>query len=220
VSAQDPAAGKFMTAVRRGHLRELGAPTLLGAIVLLFSAAMLLTVNMADLRDNLAWAQYAEDVMLQTSAVEAGIVGDELTVRSYALTGDKRFLHYQKLERGRIVAAVGKLGVLVASHPADAHRFAAIRKLVLAHMDLYGGLTGMGPGRAEDVAHAIEQDKNRQIMMQTRGDLAAFRVDHIDNLARRQEAIASQLSSASMLVMGIVLAAFLLGGIGLMVSRR
>jgi CHASE3 domain sensor protein len=204
---------------RHGILRELGLPALFGAAVLFFSATMLLGVNISAMRNNLAWIQHTQNILREISTAEFGIVGDELTVRSYALTGDSRFLQYQKMERKRLLDAVARLEKLAAMEPGGAARMRAIRQSVLKHMDLYMGITGLGPDKATVVANVINDDVKRKVMFASRGALAAYRADEVRILGERQENLTKQLSQAFFLAIGIIVAAFALGGLGLLMAQ-
>ena len=206
-------------AYKRGVLRELGLPALFGAAVLFFSAAMLLGVNISAMRGNLAWIEHTQKILLEISVAEAGVVGDELTVRSYALTGDPRFLRYQITERSKLAKSVARLESLSAAEPGGAERMRKIHGYVLEHMALYASITGMGPDKASIVSKVINDNSKRKIMFTLRGALASYRADEVRILGERQHSLTQQLSRAFLLAMGIIVAAFVLGGVGLFVSR-
>jgi CHASE3 domain sensor protein len=204
---------------KRSILRELGMPALFGAGVLLISATLLLGVNIAAMRANLAWIGNTQQILLNLAEAESGVVGDQLTVRGYALTGDPRFLRYQKNERARLARALEQLTGLTAADPASAARIAEIRRLVKRHTDYYDSITGLGPEHAGIVAKAINDDKKRAIMFQTRGALAAFRTGEVHALGEKQGSLTRQLSQSFYLAVGIIAGAFLLGGLGLVASQ-
>jgi CHASE3 domain sensor protein len=204
---------------KRSILRELGMPALFGAGVLLISATLLLGVNIAAMRANLAWIGNTQQILLNVAEAESGVVGDQLTVRGYALTGDPRFLRYQQNERARLARAMERLTGLTAADPAGAARIAEIRRLVKRHTDYYDSITGLGPEHADIVAVAINDDKKRAIMFQTRGALAAYRAGEVRALGEKQGSLTRQLSQSFYLAVGIIAVAFLLGGLGLVASQ-
>ena len=204
---------------KRGILGELGLPALLGAAVLFFSAMMLLGVNISAMRGNLVWIEHAQKILMEISEAEAGVVGDELTVRSYALTGDPRFLRYQKIEREKLTTSLARLETLAAAEPDGVARMRKIHGYVLKHMDLYASITGLGPDKASVVAKVINDDARRQIMFTLRGALRDYRADEMRKLGDRQHSLTQQLSQAFILAIGIIVAAFVLGGIGLVISQ-
>lgn len=200
-------------------LRELGLPILFGAAVLLFSATMLLGVNISAMQSNVAWIQNIQKILLVISDAEAGVVGEQLTVRSFALTGDTRFLVYQDAERTKLINAMHKLEALAAVEPGSQVRIRQIRKLVDQHMALWAGLRGTGPDRAAVLGLAIEDENNRKIMLGTRKVLADYRAGEVRSLGERQEQLTHQLSRAFVLGIGIIIAAFVLGGLGLVAGQ-
>lgn len=200
-------------------LRDLGLPIVFGAAVLLFSATMLLGVNISAMQGNAAWIQNIQKILLVISDAEAGVVGEQLTVRSYALTGDKRFLLFQTIERTKLARAVNQLEALAAAEPGGQARVRRIRTLVGQHTALWESLRGIGPDRATIVGQAIEDQSKRKIMLGTRKALADYRADEVRLLGERQEQLTRQLSHAFVLGIGIIVAAFVLGGVGLIAGQ-
>jgi len=206
----------LLVETKRSHLRDLGLPTVLGAVVLFVSATLLLSVNVAALRDNLKWMEHAQKVLMRMADVEAGILGDELTVRGYALTGDKRFLLFQKLERAKSLKAADELMALTAAEPKHAEHFLNVRRDFDQHMAIFGELTGKGP---EIVSKAIVDPQIRANMKRTRNGLAALRAEEVRDLGERQREMTSQITRSFLLALGIIIAAFVLGGFGLVVAQ-
>jgi CHASE3 domain sensor protein len=204
---------------RHGVLRELALPAMFGAAVLFFSAAMLLGVNISAMRGNLGWIELTQKILIQISEAERGVVGDELTVRSFALTGDPRFLEYQQLERRRLTNAVDALDKLAAVEPGGPARMRAVRETVGRHTAIYTGITGFGPDKAAVVGETINDDAKRTIMFRAREALAEYRAEEIRVLGVRQQKLTAQLSQAFVLAIGIILAAFVLGGLGLLMAQ-
>lgn len=208
-----------MNEAKRGYLRELGLPTIFGALVLFVSAALLLGVNIQALRDNLKWMEHAQRVLMQISNLETGILGDELTVRGYALTGDQRFLEFQRLERAKAKLAADELTMLTAAEPEHAEQYRRVRRDFDRHMEIFGALAGSGPDKAEVVSRAIIDPAIRANMKRTRNGLAALRAAEVRDLGERQVEMTTQISRAFLLSLAITIAAFVLGGIGLMASQ-
>jgi CHASE3 domain sensor protein len=204
---------------RNGVIRELGLPILFGAVVLFFSATMLLSVNITAMRSNADWIQNTQQILLAVGDAEAGVVGEQLTVRSYALTGDRRFLRFQDNERSKLVKAMNRLATLAATEPGGKTLVEQIRRRVDEHMALWEGLKGIGPDRASVVARAIVDPKNRLIMLGTRKALADYRAAEVLALGERQSRLARQLSQSFVLALGIIAAAFVLGGVGLVAGQ-
>ena len=204
---------------RRGHLHEIGTSALVVAVAMLLSALILLGVNVAAMQHNLVWVQQADDVLLQIWGVESGITGDEMSVRGYALTDDPRFLAFQQNNRQRTITSMRKLGLLVADDKSESARLTHLRKITADHLSYFGALTRLGPGHARDVASAIVSVPCRAVMTEMRAQLSSYRSHELELLASRQVQAAQQASNTYTFAVGIVVAAFLLGGLGVMVWR-
>jgi CHASE3 domain sensor protein len=198
----------------RGYLRQIGTPTLIGSVVLLISALLLLGANVSALRNSFAWVQRTDDVLVQLSEVETRMVGNELTVRGYALTDDPIFLTYQKNEQEQMATAMKTLAVLIADEPSQKSRFAALRGLVDKRMTHFADLTSLGPGHAQDVAVAIRDPQKRTVMRAARGQVIAMRNEELKLLANRHAAAAEQSTRAYQLAIGIVVLAFVFAVLG------
>ena len=196
-------------------MRQIGTPTLIGSVVLLMSALLLLGANVSALRDSFVWVQRTEDILVQLSEVETRLVGNELTVRGFALTDDPVFLTYQKSEQEQMAAAMAKLTALIAEEPSQTGRFAVLRRLVDKRMALFADLTNLGPGHAQDVAAAIRDPDKRTVMRATRAQVIAMRNEELKLLANRQADVAQQSARTYELAIGIVILAFVFGGLGL-----
>lgn len=207
VAAADSVGGRLR------YLRELGLPTLFGAIVLLGSATLLLFVNVSALRANLGSIEHSQQVLMRIADLENGILGDELSVRGYALTGDPRFLAYQKNERAKCDAARAALTRLGAAEPEHAAEYRQVMQYVGWHMDAFGKLT-QGENVSLVVSRAIVDPVIRANMKRTRNGLAALRKQEVQDLGDRQRLMANQISRAFALAIGIIVAAFVLGGVG------
>jgi CHASE3 domain sensor protein len=203
----------------RGHLRETGTSALVVAAALLLSAVLLLGVNVSSMRRNFDWVQQVDNELLQLSAVESGVIGDELSVRGYALTNDPMFLTYQKSNRRDAAVSMAKLAALVAGDAEQTARFVKLQRVIAKHSDVFGALTRLGPGQAPAVAAAIVDQKNRVVTDDVRTQLTSFRDDELTLLAKRQTMAAAQASRTYNIAVAIVVAAFLLGGLGVLVSQ-
>lgn len=213
------AEDSVLVVARRGHLRELGLPTIFGAAVLFVSATLLLGVNISALQDNLSLLQHCQEVLSNVTTLETAIMGDEMTVRGYALTGDKRFLEYQDNEHLKAVLAMRALDRLTESESEHAKLNAEVRNNVVRHLAIFGALKGSGPEKAALVAKAAIDPNIRAITGRARRGLAELRSQEQAKLAARQREMAAQISRAYFLSIGIILAAVLLGGFGLLASQ-
>jgi len=210
---QDTAGGRYR------YLRELGLPILFGAVVLLGSATLLLFANISALNANLRSMEHSQKVLTQIAELETGILGDELTVRGYALTGDARFLAFQKFERAKSDKAKAELLRLSSDEPEHLAEYQRVMRDVAWHEDTFSKLSGYGPDKSQVVAHAIVDPQVRANMKRTRLGLAALRNQEFKDLGDRQRQMTDQISRAFFLAVGIILLAFALGGVGIWAAR-
>jgi len=199
----------------RGQLRQVGGQILVVAVVLLLSAVLLLGVNVTKLQESFAWVQETDDELIQIAEVDKRLVGNELTVRGYALTDDPVFLTYHQDEDRQMNVAIGKLGKLLADDPNLTQDFAELRGLVKQRLDLFSSLIALGPGHAQEVAAAIRNPKYREVMRAARAKVEKLRNLNLKQLAVQQAAAAQQVKSTYRLAIGIVVLAFVFGALGL-----
>jgi CHASE3 domain sensor protein len=204
---------------KRVHLRELGLPILFGAIVLLVSATLMLGVNISALRGNLASIDHSQQMLTQISQVEIERLGLELTVRGYALTGDKLFLKIQQEVDGRREAALSKLERLIQADPLHAAEYRKLMADLRTHATTFDKMMTLGPDRTAVVARAVVDPQMRTWKYAIRDDLAHLRAVELDDIAARQRDITSQMFRAFFLAVAIIVAAFLLGGVGVWASQ-
>jgi CHASE3 domain sensor protein len=201
--------------IRQGHLRQIGAPTLIGAVVLLISALLLLGANVAALRNSFAWVQRTDDTLLRISDVEIHVVNDDLAMRGYTLTGDPSFVTYQKMEQQKVDDAMKRLATLLSGEASQTIRFAELRRLTGQRLALFVHLMNLGPGHEQEVGAAVLDPENRTVMRAARAEMATLRDEELKLLANRQAAVAEQSTRAYELAIGIVVLAFVFGALGL-----
>ena len=199
---------------KRGHLHDMGLPILFGAVVLLVSATMLLGANISALHGNLERIDHSQQVVYQISRLEVERLGLELAVRGYALTGDKLLLQIQHEGDVRRNAALANMERLIATEPTRAPQYRKLMQDIRNHAAVFDRLTEPGPDRAGTVARAILDPKLRAMKYGIRDELVTLRSAEMRDLGARQRDITNQLARAFFLALGIILAAFLLGGIG------
>jgi len=87
------------------------------------------------------------------------------------------------------------------------------------HMTFFGKLSGAGPDKAQSVASAIVDPVIRANMRKTRDGLAALRKQEMQDLGDRQRLMADQITRAFVVAAGLIVVAFVLGGIGVWAAR-
>jgi CHASE3 domain sensor protein len=190
-----------------------------GAIVLLVSATLLLGANVSALRASLARMDHAQKVLNTISGLETGLLGEEMIVRGYALTGDASFLRMQKIGAQNRETAREELASLMASEPQRAAQVRQVMHDIARHVEIFGSLSGKGPDKAAEVARAIVDPGVRDNMRSVRRGLRQLRAAELDELSSHQRDITGQLGRAFSLAVGIIITAFVLGGIGMWAAQ-
>jgi CHASE3 domain sensor protein len=204
---------------KRAHLRDMGLPSLFGAVVLLVSATLMLGANISALHSSLKWMEHSQQVLTRISELETGVLGAELTVRGYALTGDASFIRYQQTGRRRFQTVRADLERLMVWEPQRAAEFRRTMQDLTRHTQILDGLAGLGPGKSQVVARAIVDPAVRANVRSTRNGLAGLRAKELRDLAVRQREMTSQIFRAFFLAMGIIVAAFILAALGLFATQ-
>ena len=218
MSAAISAFRSFHVLFRRGHLRQLGIPTLFAAIALLLSAILLLSVNVSALRESLAWVRRSNEVLMRLYDVNDDVIGNEMSSRGYALTNDPSFLQFQRDEQKDLAVAIASLRSLVARDPSQVRRFEDMRGAIAVRVDFFRRLMALGPNHAKEVGDAISAPANRASMRRARLAVDAFRAGEVKLLEERQFTAAREATQTFTLAVGIVALAFLLGGLGFALS--
>ena len=200
--------------LRRGHLRPIGTPTLIAAAVLLICALLLLGANVSALSDSFAWVQRTDNALMALSDIELRVIGNELTLRGYALTDDPRFLLFHKNETKVMWAATYKLGEAIGDDPEQVARYRRLREVLNQRSNLLSRLFGLGPAHARDVAAAIVDAGYRNVLFIARQQIADFRAEELKLLAERQAATTLQAKRTYAIAVAIVFLAFLFGALG------
>lgn len=205
----------FRHFLRRGQLRAVGTQIIAVAVVFLLAAMLLLSVNVTRLQESFDWVQRSDDVLLQLSEVEARLIGNELTLRGYALTDDPRFVLYHEHEDQVMWAAMHRLQVTVGDEPEHKERYARLHAVLTKRSQAVLQLFALGPGHDRDVAAAIIDKQYRNVLFEARAKIADFRADELRVLAERQSATARQARHTYAVAFTIVMFAFVFGALGI-----
>lgn len=193
----------------------MGLPILFGAVVLLVSATLLLGANITALRDNLTSIDHSQRVLTELAKLEAALLSDEMTVRGYALTKDPRFIAFQNSEQTRCRVSLAALDALMSKESGRADDYRKISSDIRWHIGKFGSLLAPGKDATQTVSAAILDPVVRANMRSTRDGIRYLREAEIRDLSRRQTDLANQLIRAFFLAVGIIIAAFVLGAVGM-----
>lgn len=205
---------------RLGHLREMGLPIVFGAAVLLVSATLLLFANVTALQGSLTVIDHAQKVLNGLAKLDNAILSQEMTVRGLALTQDVRFMRYEKQERARVDEAREELLGLASTGPADRFlRYRQVMQDVAVNRDIFAHLAESAVSTPQRVSQAILDPAVRKSMHRPRAGIAQLRTQELQDLADGQHRMTDQITRAFSVAAGIILAAFVLGGIGIWATR-
>ncbi len=207
-------ASKFRIFLEGAGHREIGAPMLITAVALLVSAMVMLWANVSALRESYGWVQRSNSTLLDIAEINTLVMGIDMTVRGYALTGNPDFRRYEADNRNRLDIAIDKLASFASNDPRRLPSIIKLRVLVAKQESLFSQLLDLGPGHANDVAAAIVDPQKRRIRYAVQNTLTAIHNDEMNLLAERQSTVESQVSHTFYLALGIVALAFMAGAVG------
>lgn len=208
---------KFLFLLRGGRLRSVGTQILIMSAVLLAASILLLWVNYIHLRDSLENDRRTSAAVLLIDQIESKLVGVEMTVRGYALTGEPSFKKWGGSERRGVEMYMKSLGTAMDLETDQKQRFAELQSLVRQRLDLYDYL--FQPEHTKEVARAILDPKTRNVMALARKRLAGLRQKQMDLLTVRQAATTEEVRSTLYLTAGIVILAFVSVMLGIVMAQ-
>lgn len=208
---------EFREHVRRGSLQQVGIQVLVVAGVLLVSSLLLLWMNFSHLRKSFELDQHTDSMLLLIDRAEIRLLGIEMKVRGYALTGDPGFLRREAKEREDLQATLGRLSTVVAGEPEQAKLFAKAEKLIRTRLALYAYLSD--PAHAGEVARTIVDPEKRAVMSRARNTLAEMRNAEIAVLQVQQKALVAEAVRSLLLSSGIIILAFSAVVLGIVLAQ-
>lgn len=201
------------------YLRLIATPLLIGAVVLLICAVLLLGVNLQVLRNNAAWVQHTDDVLLTVSGLKVDVLNHELSLRGYALTQEPIFLHYRDMEMHALEEDTARLSRLMAADKDEQVQLARLKAMLVRHTAMFEKLFALGDGHAGDIARAITDPQTLAVMNATRQDISTLQAAELQILAARQKAEESQAVRTYAMALALVVLSFVCGAVGIALSR-
>ena len=187
---------------------------LLGAVVLLVSAMAMLSENVSQVRESYAWVQRSNAALLDLAEINTQVMGIDMTVRGYALTGNPAFLKYEADNRELLRRAIDDLASLTSHEPGHSVSIATLRVLVARHEAVFSRLSALGPGHLKDVAAAITDPAKREARYAVQRALTVLHADEVSLLTARRSAAERQASRTFEIAFGIVFLAFVASALG------
>ena len=199
----------------RGATSGLATQMLSVACALLIAAGVMFGVNLVSLRHDFDSDRASSRVVEKLDDVEKYLMGVDLTVRGYALSGNDVFLSYRQLEMQKLSTAFAALPPLVAAVPEQAKGMERLRKAMQVRVDALSGLMRMAHRDRPALGRAILDPDVRSTMREARAAISAVRtmeMVHRDQMATE----ALERASRNTLLAGAILAlAFVFGVFGL-----
>jgi CHASE3 domain sensor protein len=200
-------SSRFRDAIAGGRLSSLGTQIMFAAAALLASSMILLGINVTHLNESFAADRHTDNSLIALAEIEIRLLGSEMKVRGYAMTGDTGFLHRLQSDEKRLFGALDALAPLATDNPLQAQRYARLRALVVQRTDLYAFL--IRPEHIGDVKRVIVDPKPRAVMDEARQILAVMRQTELGLLEQKQQALVRDARQTFVTTAAIVMAAFL-----------
>lgn len=208
---------KFKYLIKDGRLRSVGTQILIMSSMLLAASLLLLWVNYDHLRNSLDNDKRTSDALQLIDRVEFKLVGVEMTLRGYALTGDPAFKKWGASEWHDLESAMLQLAIAMKREPEQTSRFFEMRDIVQRRLGLYAYL--YSPEHTGEVSKAIVDPATRDVMHRARQRLADLRKAQVDILVVRQAKTDYEVRQTLYLTTGIVLLAFVSVVFGIVLAQ-
>ena len=199
--------------------------TLAFSVFLLFALGVLISVNLATLRERFAWTQHTEEVLQQLTGVQQNLVRMESNLRAYALTQDRRHVVIWPTLTRDTRTRLTKLGALISDDPGQTQRLSALRPRIEDRIIRWSRIVDMGLQNnsatiMRDIQNQLARDVVDRPLRNIGSGLSAFRAVETQLLQERQKLAERQTVLLTYLSFMIVLAAPALGAIGLVLLLR
>jgi len=201
---------------RRGASGVLTTQLLSVAAMLVIAAGVMFGINLIDLRHDFDANRASSRIVEQLDDVEKYLMGVDLTVRGYALSGNDVFLDYRRLEMHKLMNAYSGLP-LVAAVPQHQQSLERLRKAMRVRLNTLAELMRIAYSDRAALGQAIIDPDVRSTMREARAAISSMRSMEI---ARRDTMATEALDRArrNTLLAGAILAlsfAFALVGLSL-----
>ena len=201
-----------------------GTGALLTGAVFLCLAALLVSVNVTQLRQSFGWERHTDDVLLQIERERESLLQAESAARGYVLGGGGAALATYRsadADAGRSIVALGEL---TADNPVQVARMKLLRPMVDTRLARLAQAPATPPIRTGDPVaektRAAKVQENERLMGAIRVQLDAFRNTELSLLAQRQAEADRRATRSIALAIVTALIATLLGVAGVQLLLR
>lgn len=204
--------------IRCGHLRPAGTEMVAAALVLLLSGMLLMGANMSALHRLGLATERSYQALLKMSDVDTNILASELSMRSFAATGEAEFIWRHRTRMKSVEDGLADLSVLLAEYPEDVAVLQRLRGFAEGRKKMFADLIVFKPTRANPATDMVMDAKVRQARMDTGKMLSVMRTQELKRVVARQQASESKARQTFILSAGVVIVSFGLGLLGLFFS--
>jgi len=202
------------TLARHGAMGALATQLLSVAAALLVASVLMFGFNLLSVYRQFDADRAADVTIEHLDKVENHLLAVELTVRGYALSGDRSFVSYYALEREKLDKAIAPLPAAIMDVTKHKHSLGPLRTAVHVRMAALEKLMVMARTGPADVGRAIVDPGVRGTMRDARGVIGSMRQMEV---SRREQMAADAVAAArwNLIASGSVLAlAFVFGVMG------
>jgi C4-dicarboxylate-specific signal transduction histidine kinase len=201
-----------------------GTGALLAGAILLCLAALLVSVNVTQLRASFGWERHTDAVLLQLEREREALLQAESAARAYVLGGGNLALATLQDAHADATRRMAALGKLTADNPAQVARLKVLGPMIaqrLAHLSQARAqqpIQTTDPATARGLAAKVRE--NERLMEDIRAQLDAFRGTEIALLTARQADADRRATRSIGLAIFTALVALGLGVAGLLLLLR
>ncbi len=188
-------------------------PALLAvALALFIAAAVVLTFNLAQLRDSFAWVERTNAALRNISAADRALLQAESGERGYLLTGDNTYLESYNRARTELSGLLETLEQLVSDDPVQTQRVNQVRPDIEARLTELKQAVELGPARLNEALAILTTARSRQLTPQIQEQLQQLTRAELSLLEERQRradrvAVLITLFASAMGLLGLLSAA-------------
>ncbi|MGB8601931.1 MAG: CHASE3 domain-containing protein [Rhizomicrobium sp.] len=204
--------------IRCGHLRPAGTEMVAAAMVLLLSGMLLMGANMSALHRLGLATEHSYQALLKISEVDSNILASELSMRSFAATGETEFIWRHGTRIQSVETALTDLSALLAEYPEDVTVLQRLRVFADGRKKMFADLIVFKPTRAHPATDIVMDARVRQARMDTGKMLSVMRAQELKRVVARQQASERKARQTFILSSGVVIVSFGLGLLGLFFS--
>ena len=197
-----------------------GTGALLGGVILLCLAALLITVNISQLRLSFDWERHTDTVLLQLEREREALLQAESSARAYVLGGGPQALAIYRAAHGEARRRIIALGQLTADNPTQVARLKLLRPLVAERLARLAQAPSTPPIQTGDLTLAPKVRESEALMGSIGRQLDAFRGTEIALLAQRQADADRRATSSMVLAIFTALIGVALGAAGVYLLLR